>query len=193
MDIGSGVEFSSYFSCMDMIEALHGKPGDVSSYLDYGYFGVLGADFDEEGHSTGEYTPKMSFKALQNLCSVLCNDYDQVNFPVESVVLHSDRVWGDDMNFDEARRYSFRKPNGSLGMFYWKSSHILTDTYDGTVSIQIPNYWLKDTKVRLANMLTGEIYEIPESMIKVEKLYTKFVNIPITDYPLLLTIGDFID
>jgi len=30
-------------------------------------------------------------------------------------------------------------------------------------------------------------------MIKVEKLYTKFVNIPITDYPLLLTIGDFID
>ena len=34
---------------MDMIEALGGKVGDVNSYLDYGYFGVLGAEFDENG------------------------------------------------------------------------------------------------------------------------------------------------
>ena len=59
-----GVRFTSYFTCVDMIEALHGTVGDKSSYLDYGYFGVLGADFDEDGFSTGEYEPKQSYYAL---------------------------------------------------------------------------------------------------------------------------------
>ena len=47
-DLACGVELASYFSCMDMIEALNGTVGNVSSYLDYGYFGVLGADFDSD-------------------------------------------------------------------------------------------------------------------------------------------------
>ena len=50
-----GVHFTSYFSCLDMVEALGGDPNNVASYPDYGYFGVLGADFDENGRSTGEY------------------------------------------------------------------------------------------------------------------------------------------
>ncbi len=43
-DLMTEVKFTSYFSCMDMIEALNGTVGDLVSYLDYGYFGVLGAD-----------------------------------------------------------------------------------------------------------------------------------------------------
>ncbi|MFQ9147752.1 MAG: hypothetical protein ACLR5G_05595 [Eubacteriales bacterium] len=35
-DLSTDVLFSSYFSCMDMIEALNGKVGDKTSYLDYG-------------------------------------------------------------------------------------------------------------------------------------------------------------
>ncbi|MDY3845914.1 MAG: hypothetical protein SOZ62_03265 [Eubacteriales bacterium] len=31
---------------MDMVEALNGVLGYVNSYLDYAYFGVIGADFD---------------------------------------------------------------------------------------------------------------------------------------------------
>ena len=54
-----------------MKEALHGVTGDASSYKDYGYFGILGADFDEEGHATGSYTPKPSYYALQNLAALL--------------------------------------------------------------------------------------------------------------------------
>ena len=42
-DLMTEVKFTSYFSCMDMIEALNGTVGDLVSYLDYGYFGVLGA------------------------------------------------------------------------------------------------------------------------------------------------------
>ena len=58
MDLMSGVLFTSFFTTVDMIEALKGRTDDKASYLDYGYFGVLGADFDENGFSTGDYTPK---------------------------------------------------------------------------------------------------------------------------------------
>jgi len=193
VDIGCGVEFTSYFSCMDMIEALNGKVGDVNSYLDYGYFGVVGADFDENGHSTGEYTPKMSFKALQNLCSVFCNEYEQIGFPCEGTVEYSRRVWGHDDDFNEIRHYGYRKPNGSRCLCYWNSkSNILTQTYESTISLRIPNYAL-DGEIRLVDLLTGDIYELPETMVKIEGQFTKLVNIPVTDYPLLLTIGDFVD
>ncbi|MBR2615796.1 MAG: beta-galactosidase [Clostridia bacterium] len=77
-DLKNGCYFTSYFSCMDMVEALNGINGDKASRLDYGYFGVIGADFDENGYSVGSYTPKPSYYALQNLCSVLCDDYEAV-------------------------------------------------------------------------------------------------------------------
>ena len=48
-----------------MIEALNGNVDDVASYLDYGYFGILGADFDAEGKSTGEYYKKTSYYVLK--------------------------------------------------------------------------------------------------------------------------------
>ena len=193
IDIACGVEFTSYFSCMDMIEALNGLNGDVASYLDYGYFGVVGADFDENGRSTGEYTPKQSFKALQNLCSVFCNDYELVaGAPVEGIVEPSWRTWEFDYDFNEARSYTFRKPNGSLGMVYWNSdSNILTQTFESTVSLRIPKCRCKD--IRLTDLLTGDIYEIPEKMIIDQGVFCKLKNLPVTDYPLLLTFGDFID
>lgn len=64
-DLLTEVKFMSFFSCVDMIEALCGERGVKSSYMDHGYFGVLGADFDEDGFATGEYTPKPSYYALR--------------------------------------------------------------------------------------------------------------------------------
>ena len=193
IDIACGAEFTSYFSCMDMIEALNGKVGDVNSYLDYGYFGVVGADFDENGRATGQYTPKQSFKALQNLCSIFQGDYEQYPFPYEPIVEHTQWVWGDDYNLADARCYSFRKPNGSRALCYWNSdSNILTQTYDGAISLRLPTHKAKD--LRLVDLLTGDIYEIPEEMTAPEgKAFTKLLHLPIRDYPLLLTIGDFFE
>ena len=71
-DLMTDVHFTSYFSCMDMIEALNGNVDDKSSYLDYGYFGILGADFEEDGKSIGEYYKKPSYYVLQNICLIFC-------------------------------------------------------------------------------------------------------------------------
>ena len=70
-DLESDVEFISHFTTVDMVEALNGVVSDKKSYLDYGYFGVLSAQFDEDGFSVGEYAPKKSFYALQTLSSLL--------------------------------------------------------------------------------------------------------------------------
>ena len=83
-DLITEVEFTSYFSCMDMIEALNGKVGDLSSYLDYGYFGILGADFDENGFASGEYTPKPSYYAYQNVCSIFAEDFEVCDLPLRA-------------------------------------------------------------------------------------------------------------
>ena len=192
IDIASGVEFTSYFSCMDMIEALKGKVGDVKSYLDYGYYGVVGADFDEQGRSTGEYTPKPSYRALQSLCSVFCNDYELTELPMEGIIEESKRIYGIDYDFTKTSHYGFAKPNGSYGLCYWVSKHILTDTYEGTVSLR----WKKDSlpgEIRLADLQTGDVYQLPAQMIEEDGEYIKLVNLPITDSPLLLTFGEFID
>ncbi len=192
VDIAYGVELTSYFSCMDMVEAINGKVGDVSSYLDYGYFGVIGADFDEEGKSTGDYTPKPSYRALQSLASVLCNDYSLTELPIQGVVLDSQRMLGKDYDFYETTHYGFSKPNGSFGLFYWVSKNILTETYEGTVSIRFRKGALPDG-LRIVDLLTGDIYELPETMIREEGEDILLMNLPVTDSPLLLTFGDFIN
>ena len=191
VDIACEVELTSYFSCMDMIEALNGTVGNVNSYLDYGYFGVVGADFDAEGRSTGEYTPKLSYRALQNLTSIFCNDYTVAEWPIESVVLYSERLMENDYDFAKARKYGFEKPNGSFGLCYWVSKNILSETYEGTVSFKINKQKITG-EVRLTDLLTGEIYELPEKMMKEEGEDILFANLPITDAPLLLTVGDFL-
>ncbi len=191
VDLGCGADMTSYFSCMDMIEALRGKNGDVKSYLDYGYFGVIGADFDENGRSTGEYTPKLSYRALQNLTSVFHDEYTRAELPVEGVILKSPRLLGEDFDFENTRHYGFKKPNGSHGLCYWVSRNILSETYEGTVSLRIKDRALSHT-VRLADLLTGDIYELQEDMVREEEGDWVIVNLPVLDSPLLLTFGDFL-
>ena len=191
-DINNRVEIASYFSCMDMIEALHGKVGEISSYLDYGYFGVIGADFDENGHSTGEYTPKMSYYALQNLCSVFCDDYDIIDIPVESRIDWSNPILENDFDFSETIHFGFRKPNGSSALVYWIAKDILTETIETTVSLRIKKEAVPG-EIRLADLLTGDVYAIPEEILSVDSEgYLCFQHMPATDSPLMITFGDFI-
>lgn len=187
-DLLCEVEFLSYFSCMDMIEALNGTVGDKASYLDYGYFGVLGADFDEDGRSTGDYTPKPSYYALQNIASLFREDFNVVDLPVIGQPTLSRRVHRDDRTADLTTG-AFSKPNGSSAFVYWKPTPLLTTTYEGTVTWQVAGV---KGQPRLVDLLDGAIYEIPDAMVQDEgNGCYRLLHLPVMDYPLLLTFGDF--
>ena len=188
-DIAYRVEFASYFSCMDMIEALNGEKGKVASYLDYGYFGVLGAEFDENGRSIGTYAPKLSYYALQNLCSVLSEKYENSALLMEGMICDSIRVQGCDLDFSETSHYAFSRENGSYAMFYWVPKNILTETYEGTVSLKLGEE-LRGKQIHLADLENGTVYELSKDMIQEDGVLR---NIPVTDVPLMLIFDDFCD
>ena len=179
-------EISSYFSCLDMAEALNGRTGDKSSILDYGYFGVLSAEFDENGVATGEYKPKMSYKTLQTICSLFSDGAENANLPISITPLESRRVFGMDVS-ENIMSGGFKKPNGSSAFAYWHSSDLMTTDFESTISMQVVPFG----EIKLVDLLDGTIYKLPESMIEDNDGYLTLKNIPIRDYPLLLTFGDF--
>ncbi len=187
-DLITEVEFTSYFSCLDMIEALHGKVDDKSSYMDYGYFGVLGADFDENGFATGDYTPKMSYTALQTLASVFAEDFKVCNLPVIFAPRESPRIFSKDFDGFSIIRGGFKRSNGASAFAYWNSTDLMTTEFESTVTIQVAAL---DRRIRLIDLLDGSIYEIPSSMMEEEEGCIVLKNIPIKDYPLLLAFGEF--
>lgn len=189
-DLMTEVKFMSYFSCMDMIEALNGDRNNKSSYLDYGYFGVLGAEFDENGFSTGEYAPKPSYYALQNLCSVFDSDAERTTLPINFRMEHSDRIFADDLEEKHITYGGFKKPNGSSALFFWSPTNLMTTEFESTITIETAG--LKG-EVRLVDLMSGEIYELPENMLE-DKGNNQLIlrHLPIKDYPMALTFGDFI-
>ncbi len=186
-DLAGGVEFASYFSCMDMIEALNGFSGDVASYLDYGYFGVLGADFDENGKAVGTYTPKLSYYALQHLCSVMSEEYEVCDSVAEGLVLESIRLQGTDLDFCNTSHYCFGREDGSVAFMYWVPKNILSETYEGTISLKLDES-VKNKDIYLTDLLSGKVYKYDEKATTDEGILK---NIPITDSPMMITFGKF--
>ncbi|MBE6550480.1 MAG: hypothetical protein E7670_08670 [Ruminococcaceae bacterium] len=188
-DLLTDVHFSSYFSCVDMIEALNGTVGDVNSYLDYGYFGVLGAEFDESGKSIGTYVPKLSYYVLQNIASIFSEDPDLYELPAIFIPRESRRYFGRDLERSEITVGGFKNESGEL-MAYWAKTDIMHSSYEGTISFQMYSEY---ESVRLINIMDGSIYEIPESIVKRDAYGCfHFSNLPAKDTPLLLEFGNFI-
>ena len=186
----AGVKFNSYFSCLDMVEALNGTVGDKASYLDYGYFGVLGAEFDENGISTGEYTPKPSYRTLQVLAAIFREEYAIAELPLRAAPAFSPRL---NRNEDPARTLlggGFTRPDGSAAFVYWTPAEILTSTYEATMTFESSSL---SGEARLIDLLDGTIYAIPASMEEEDgRGYRRFLHLPLRDSPLLLTFGDFV-
>lgn len=187
-DLISDVYFTSYFSCMDMIEALNGKVGEVSSYLDYGYFGVLGAEFDENGKSVGTYYKKKSYYVLQNIASLFAEDFKLCEMPAIFMPEKSDRIFGMDLTRNRVITGGFERENGEA-FVYWYPSDIMTSSYEGTVSMQI---FSKYDKVRLIDIMDGSVYEIPDTIMQRDDFGMYIIkNLPIKDTPMVLTFGNF--
>ena len=185
MDLAENVEFTSYFSTMDMIEALHGRLADKASYLDYGYFGVIGADFDENGRASGEYTEKPSYHALQTLAYLMRGNAKPCTFPWRSFALPSKRVNGQDCTAGTRQGETFLLDDGRRALIYWNATNLLTSTYEGTTSFEV--FGVKANSVRLIDLKNGNIYTLPDTMVEDLGLGgVRLKNLPITDCPLAL-------
>lgn len=184
-DLFMGLEFTSYFSTMDMIEALRGRIGDKASYLDYGYFGVLGAEFDDNGISTGEYREKPSYYALATLAAFFAGDTQAENIIFKPLCLPSKRVAGNDCGDPTLRFYPFKLGDGSKAICYWNGTEMLTHTYEGTVSLEVIGE--KTDNISLVDLRDGSIYHLTEEMVeKLGESRVKLKNIPVTDVPLAI-------
>lgn len=189
VELTNNLEFISWFTTVDMVEALNGLNQDKASYLDYGYFGVLSADFDENGKSVGTYHPKKSYYTLQNVVSIFRN----VEQSLVPVMIHWDDysryIYALTDEWEDLMTASFKKANGSMAYVYWKPTNILTTSYESVATFFVV---YPIDKVHLVDPVDGAVYKIPESMIEdrgngVYKIHL----IPVKDSPLILTLGDF--
>ncbi|MBQ9099213.1 MAG: beta-galactosidase [Clostridia bacterium] len=184
-DLAEGVVFTSYFSTMDMVEALRGRLADKASYLDYGYFGVIGAEFDENGRSSGEYKEKPSYYALSALASLFKGDFTTCRIPYRREELPSRRVNGTDCTDKTVQIEGFALENGTKVLVYWNAVDLLTTTYEGTISLQV--FGQKNDSIRLLDLKDGSLYRLPEGMIEdMEHGAVRLKNLPLTDAPLVL-------
>ena len=185
MDLAEGVEFTSYFSTMDMIEALKGRLADKASYMDFGYFGVIGAEFDENGRASGEYTEKPAYYALQTLASLMRGNAKRCALPWRYAIMPSKRVNGEDCTDSTRRVETFRLDDGRKALIYWNATDLLTATYEGTISFEV--FGVKAHSVRLIDLKNGNVYALPENMVEdlgFGGVHLK--NLPLTDCPLAL-------
>lgn len=184
-DLYCRVAFTSYFSTMDMVEALHGRVDNKASYLDYGYFGVISAMFDEDGRATGNYTEKPSYYALSALCSLFAGDaVPDTSLFYSREVLNSRRMAGKDCDDETIRIYPFKLDDGTHALAYWNATQLLTCAYEGTITLSLR---ADPASLRLVDLRDGGIYALPESMIEHRGGdFLRLVNLPITDCPLAL-------
>lgn len=188
-DIMAGVYFTSYFSCMDMIEALNGTVGDKASYLDYGYFGILGAEFDDEGRSIGTYYKKPSYFTLQNICSIFADDYELCKMPITIEAHRSNLIMENGVKRTQLITGGFKK-KGGRAFVYWYPSNILTTSIDTVTGIK---FFSEYDTFRLVDVIDGSIYEISEDMIESDGKGIHYIkDLPVKDTPLILAMGDFI-
>lgn len=192
-DMKTEVRFSSWFTAVDMAEALDAKSGDKKSRLDYGYFGVLDACFDADGRSTGDYAPKKSYFALQNLCGLFGKKgATYTELPINGYWNdYTERVFGFNVPYHETVTAGFKKNNGASAFFYYKPTDLMTTTFEGVISLfAVTN----ESNVRLVDPMTGIVYKLPDTMCEdLGSGVIKFDFLPIKDYPLALTFGDFFE
>lgn len=187
MDLAEGVIFTSYFSTMDMIEALHGRLADKNSYLDYGYFGVIGAEFDENGRACDEYNEKPAYYALQVLASLMRGNANPSPLPCRLEALPSRRVNSSDCTDPTVQMESFILDDGKRALIYWNEVDLLTATFESTLSMQI--FGVEAQRIRLLDLKEGSIYALPEGMIEdLAKGAVRLRNLPLTDYPMALLL-----
>lgn len=200
VDLLGDVKFTSYFSAMDMLEGFDHKPGD--KIKTFGYFGLLAAEFDENGYATGEYTEKMSYYAMQNLASIFSEKIDIVNLPLMIKPQYSPLTFSNEVGHNQIIHGGFKVGDNEIYVF-WQPSNLMTIDYEGTFTVSSAIR----KEVHLIDFMDGSVYLLPEEMkvngdtpfidekdttaeVFVSKNAHTYVNLPIKDYPMALIYGD---
>ena len=193
IDLSTDVFFTSYFTAVDIYENIFTDSGEKTKSM-YGFFGVLGENFSEEGKPLGTYYEKQSYRSLKTLCAVMSGDIKKVNLPVQFESSYSSFVGRDDERGQDDFRgiyyFGFVKQNGAKALVYWKGSEILTGDFESTVSFRA--YGL-NSDVKLIDLYDGSVYEVNEKILRKEDGKMFFEHIAIKDYPLMITFGNFAD
>lgn len=189
-EIFTGVKFTSVFSAVDMAENLDAKAGAPITIC--GYFGLLGADFDPKtGTLVGDYREKPSYFAFQTLCSLM-EKVTPANLPVIFNPRECPRINGYDVATKDLLFGALAKENGARAFAYWNSTDLVTcQGFDGAASFEIGGV---EGDVHLVDPWDGSVYELGDGIVKNmgNGLYA-FEHLPVKDYPLILTFGNFAD
>ncbi|MFA6816440.1 MAG: beta-galactosidase [Lentisphaeria bacterium] len=187
-DFSCDVKFSSYFSAVDMAEALDPKNAIVEKRNDFGYFGLLQSEFDEKGIAKN-YTPKLSYHVMQVVAAIFQGEFTVSNLPILPHSMGSQRILRNEDSCVDLTLHGFQRQNGAALLAYWKPTELLTTQYEATISFEIAQL---PQPARLVDPFSGTIYQIPDSMIKNSGDNNfLFKNLPLTEYPLFLIFGDF--
>lgn len=188
-DLLSGVKFTSLFSCVDMAENLDAKEGEP--IVTCGYFGLLEADFDKKtGKVIGEYREKPSYYAFRNLCTLFSEIVVPDEIPAVFAPIRSKRLDSFDCPTKELVFGGLKKKSGANAFAYWASTDLLTaKDFESTVSFELAGL---RGDVRLVDPLDGAVYSPGEDVMTVGGGVYSFKNLPVKDYPLILTFGNFI-
>ena len=86
---------------------------------------------------------------------------------------------------------AMKRKNGAYAYVYWNATPMMSVDFEGTVTMTVSNM---NQTLRLIDPYDGSVYEIPDS-IKQDLGNGSFDlhHLPIKDYPLILTFGDFCD
>lgn len=184
--------FTSYFTAVDIYENIFTDSGEKTK-SSYGFFGILGEEFDGE-KPLGKYREKQSFKALKVLCASFSEENKRVDLPIQFDCSYSSYIGREDDraqdDFGGIYTFGFEKPNGSKALVYWKGSEILSTDYESTITLYAFGL---DKKVRLVDLYDGSVYEIGGEILKEENGTMRFEHLPVKDYPMLVTFGDFVE
>ena len=181
-----GVMFTSYFCCLDLIESL-GSPS--SEHV--GYFGVLSGQFNDRNQAVGPYTPKPSFRTLQTLASVFGTPYRLADRPHYFRRTASARLNRQQDHVEDIVKGCLTHEDGSFGIVYWCPTPVLSTSYDATTTLELLH--AEGQRLMLVDLLDGGVHELPESCREtLGHGLALLKELPLRDYPLLLTVGDFV-
>lgn len=188
-DFKTDVKFSSIFTAVDIFENIGDDYININE-VDYGFFGVLGETFKEDGTPIYNYYRKKSFTAMRTLCSLIDDTVKSTVLPILFSAEYYFNILEEVPNASGNIEYmGFEKQNGAKAFAYWKTTDAYSVDYANTISLKIIG--IKDD-IHLIDTLTGEIYTIPQDQIvKTDDNEYKLMHLPIRDYPLFITFGNF--